>query len=96
MEQRIPAGEWTGIRYNYLSEEKPELLAAMQENGDLEAHLQEVEDYYGERLWDLVERQMEREGVDEELKARDPLGWVGRVNNIRASVKEQLIAEICR
>ena len=39
---------------------------------------------------------MEREGVDEELKARDPLGWVGQVNNIRAGVKEQLIAEICR
>ena len=65
-------------------------------NGDLEAHLEEVEEYYGERLWDLVERQMEREGVDEELKARDPLGWVGLVNNIRASVKEQLIAEICQ
>ena len=47
-------------------------------------------------IWDLVERQMEREGVDDELKARDPLGWVGRVNNIRAGVKEQLVAEICQ
>ena len=94
--EHIPGGEWTGIRYNYLAEEKPELLASMRENGDLEAHLQEVEDFYGTRLWDLVERQMEREGVDEELKTRDPLGWVGRVNNIRAGVKEQLIAEICQ
>ena len=96
MENTLPGGEWKGIRYQYLAEEKPELLAAMQENGELEAHLEEVEERYGERLWDLVERQMEREGVDEELKARDPLGWVGRVNNIRAGVKEQLIAEICR
>ena len=94
--ERIPGGEWTGIRYNYLLEEKPELLEEMRTSGDLEAHLQEVEDFYGERLWDLVERQMEREGVDEELKAQDPLGWVGRVNNIRAGVKEQLIAEICQ
>lgn len=94
--ERIPGGEWTGIRYNYLLEEKPKLLEKMRANGDLEAHLQEVEDFYGERLWDLVERQMEREGVDEELKAQDPFGWVGRVNNIRAGVKEQLIAEICR
>ncbi|MBO6291289.1 MAG: TnpV protein [Selenomonas sp.] len=94
--ERIPGGEWTGIRYNYLCEEKPELLMEMRANGNLETHLEEVEDFYSERLWDLVERQMEREGVDEELKAQDPLGWVGRVNNIRAGVKEQLIAEICR
>lgn len=94
--EHIPAGEWTGIRYNYLREERPELLAEMRANGNLEAHLEEVEDFYGERLWDLVEQQMERDGIDEELKARDPLGWVGLVNNIRASVKEQLIQEICR
>ena len=72
------------------------VVAEIQANGSLIKHLQEVEDYYGERLWDLVERQMEREGVDDELKARDPLDWGGRVNNIRAGVKEQLIAEICR
>jgi len=94
--EELPHGEWTDIRYNYLVEEKPELLAEMQANGSLIKHLQEVEDYYGERLWDFVERQMEREGVDDELKARDPLGWVGRVNNIRAGVKEQIIQEICQ
>ena len=92
----LPHGEWTDIRYNYLAEKKPELLAKLRESGELVAHLQEIEERYGERLWDLMEKQMEREGVDEALKARDPIEWVGRVNNIRAAVKEQLIAEICR
>ena len=92
----LPHGEWTDIRYNYLAEEKPELLAALRESGELVAHLQEIEERYGGKLWDLMEKQMEREGVDEALKARDPIEWVGRVNNIRVAVKEQLIHEICQ
>ena len=37
---------------------------------------------------------MEREGVDEALKVKNPLEWVGRVNNIRSRIKEILIAEL--
>lgn len=93
--EKLPHGEWTDIRLNYLREEQPELLAQLRESGELANHLQEIDDRYNDKLIEMLERQMEREGVDEEMKSKDPMAWVGRVNNIRAQVKEMLIAEIC-
>lgn len=54
-----------------------------------------IEDKYSNRFEELVERQMEREGIDEDLKAKNPLEWVGLVNNIRSQVREILTEEIC-
>ena len=58
-------------------------------------YLVAIEEHYSKKFDELVEKQMEREGVDEELKIRNPLEWIGLVNNIRSCVKEILIDEIC-
>ena len=36
----------------------------------------------------LVKQQAEKEGVTEQLKAQDQLGWVGAMNNIRNRIEE--------
>ena len=36
----------------------------------------------------LVKQMAEREGVTEQLKADNQMGWVGRMNNIRQSATE--------
>ena len=36
----------------------------------------------------LVEQMAEREGVTEQLKAENPMEWVGRMNNIRSRATE--------
>ena len=37
---------------------------------------------------------MALEGVDEELKARDQMEWVARMNNIKARTEELLFAAL--
>jgi hypothetical protein len=34
------------------------------------------------------------EGVDEKLKAKDQIAWVGRMNNIRQRAEETILAEL--
>ena len=34
------------------------------------------------------------EGVDEKLKAKDQMAWVGRMNNIRQRVEEMVLEEL--
>ncbi len=34
------------------------------------------------------------EGVDEELKAKDQMAWIGRMNNIRQRADEIILAEL--
>ena len=87
-------GMWADLRKNYLLEEKPEDYAQLVEEKMLIEYLSGIEDSYSDRFEEMVERQMEREGVDEALKVKNPMEWVGRVNNIRSRIKEILIAEL--
>jgi hypothetical protein len=88
-------GIWSDLRKNYLLEEKPDDYAELVEEKLLIEYLVGIEDCYSKKFDEMVEQQMEREGVNEELKVQNPLIWVGRVNNIRSRVKEILIAELC-
>ena len=88
-------GEWSELRKNYLLEEKPEDYGELEREQMLIEYLTGIEAAYGKRFDELVERQMEFEGVNEEMKIKDQLKWVGLVNNIRSQVREILTAELC-
>ena len=42
----------------------------------------------------LVRQMMDRQGITEELKARDQMVWVGAVNNIRNAAEEIVLKEL--
>ena len=42
----------------------------------------------------MLPRMMEAAGVTEELKARDPMRWVGLMNTLKAQVEEILYSEL--
>ena len=73
---------------------KPEEYAAKKEAGTLIPYLREVEETYDQKAWTLEDQMMERENVTEELKAKDPMEWLGQVNNIRSRVREILRTEM--
>lgn len=42
----------------------------------------------------MLPRMMEAAGVTEELKARDPMRWVGLMNMLKAQVEEIVLTEL--
>ena len=42
----------------------------------------------------MLPRMMETAGVTEEVKARDPMRWVGLMNTLKAQVEEVLFQEL--
>ena len=36
----------------------------------------------------IIQQMAEAQGIDEELKARDPMAWVGAMNNIKSAALE--------
>ena len=42
----------------------------------------------------MLPRMMEAAGVTEELKARDPMSWVGLMNTLKAQVEEIIQDEL--
>ena len=62
--------------------------------GRLTEHLNAVDDETQERMDILVRQMMEKQGVTEELKARDQMKWVRAVNNIRNVAEEIVLKEL--
>ena len=79
-------GEWAELRKNYLIEEKPEDYEEPAESNLLIEYFFGIEEIYSKKIEELVEVQMEREGINEEMKSKNPLEWGGRINNIRSQV----------
>lgn len=42
----------------------------------------------------MLPRMMETAGVTEELKARDPMRWVGLMNTLKVQVEETIFQEL--
>ena len=47
-----------------------------------------------ERMDAILPRMMEAAGVTEELKASDPMRWVGLMNTLKVQAEETVIIEI--
>lgn len=57
-------------------------------------HLLEIDRAVRERIDAMLPRMMEAAGVTEELKARDPIRWVGLMNTLKAQVEEVIQSEL--
>ena len=87
-------GVWGQRHYQYLKETKPTVVNVMRMNGNLKSYLREVDEQAEEMLFQLVKQMAKDEGVDEAMKRRDQLYWVGRMNNIRNRAEETVLREV--
>lgn len=62
--------------------------------GRLNAYLADINAQAEEWMILLTEQMAVREGVTEQLKAKDQMLWVQRMNNIRMRAEETVYAEI--
>ena len=63
-------------------------------NEKLYPHLLEIDRAARERMDAILPRMMEAAGVTEELKACDPMRWVGLMNTLKAQAEEVILAEL--
>ena len=63
-------------------------------NEKLYPHLLEIDRAARERMDAMLPRMMEAAGVTEELKACDPMRWVGLMYTLKAQAEEVILAEL--
>ena len=63
-------------------------------SGKLNSYLADIGEQAEDMFLRLVEQMAEREGVTEQLKAENQMGWVDRMNNIQACVREVVNKEL--
>ena len=89
-----PLGKYGRMREWYLREHRHLLYSTMLLGGRLDDHLHEIDAAAQKRMDQLMRKMTEREGITEELKARDPMRWVGEMNTIKAQAEETILEEL--
>lgn len=87
-------GKYGMMRRTYLKEHRPAIYSLYMLEDRLIEHLNAVDDEAQERMEVLVRQMMEKQGITEEVKARDQMAWVGAVNNIRNAAEEIVLDEL--
>ncbi len=89
-----PMGKYGRMRKAYLQEYRPVLWNHMILSETLYPYLREIDDTVYQRLEQIVPELMALNGVTEDLKAIDPMKWVGLMNNLKAQAEEMILNEL--
>ena len=94
LEDHRPLGKWGMMRMDYLKEHRPLQYELLLLSGKLHTHLADLDEQARERHNIIVKQMVLSEGITEQMKMRDQLGWVGRMNNIAARADEIIRTEL--
>ena len=87
-------GRFGRMRWRYLKEHRKAYYSILCMKLELNDHLREINRQAVEQIELITSQLAQAEGVNEQLKARDQLGWVQWMNSCRARAEEQVLREI--
>ncbi|NBJ95573.1 TnpV protein [Parablautia muri] len=93
-EENRTIGRYGRLHREYLKQEHPARYSSLILTGKLWTYLADLNEQAEERLDLIMEQMKAAEGVTEELKARNQLEWVGRMNNIRNRAEKIIKSEM--
>ena len=87
-EEEPTYGKYGIMRKQFLKEHRSARYQYLVLTGKLTEHLNQIDKEVREKVEMLVEQRAGQWGVTEELKMRDQMEWVRRMNNIKATAEE--------
>ena len=96
---KVPEGKYNIGKYGrlhsiFIKENRPCLYSMKMLNGTWLAYLEEIDTSAKEMVDKLIKDMAVKQGITEELKAKDQMAWVGAMNNIRHSAEEILYKDL--
>ena len=86
--EQCSIGIWGQRHLRYIKQYKRSFYTEMLISGKLNGYLADIDEQAENMFFRMVKQMAEKQGVTEQLKANNQMLWVGRMNNIRASVTE--------
>ena len=87
-------GKWADMHLAFMKEHQTHAYVEMLFADKLVSYLREFNEQAEERFQRIIEQMTQAEGVTEQLKAKDQLAWVQRMNEIAVRVKEAVLTEM--
>lgn len=89
-----PIGKYGRMRKRYLQEYRPVLFNCLLLSERLYPHLLELDEAAHRRMDTLMPQLMRAVGVNEQLKADDPMKWVGLMNELKTQAEKNIVSEL--
>ena len=89
-----PIGKYGRMHLDYIIKHRRGRYTSLLTECRLNEYLHEIDLQAHEMLDRTVSRLAHERGTDEDLKARDPLRWVGEMNNVKACAEEIVLREV--
>ncbi len=87
-------GKWADIHLAFMKEHQTHAYVEMLIADKLVSYLREFNDQAEERFQRIIEQMTQAEGVTEQLKAKDLLAWIQKMNEIAGRAKEAVLTEM--
>ena len=89
-----PIGKYGNLRLDFMKKHRRGTYTTLLTEGRLNEYLHEIDLQAREMLDDIIPCLAQERGIDETLKAHNPLQWAAVMNNIKASAEEIILQEV--
>ena len=89
-----PLGKYANLRLDFMKKYRRGTYTTLLTEGKLNEYLPTIDLQAHAMLDDIIPRLAEEHGIDEVLKAHNPLQWAAEMNNIKASAEEIVLQEM--
>ena len=87
-DEEKPIGLWGRRHLEYIKQERKAQYTELLTSGKLNSYLADINAQAEERIILLTEQMAAHEGVTEQLKAKDQMAWVQKMNSIQTRATE--------
>lgn len=95
-EEHRPIGRWGRMHRDYLKEYRPVVFNHLVLSGNLWTYLADINEQAQHRMEVLVKQMMTAEGVTEELKEKNQMEWIQKMNSIQNRIEENILYQLIR
>ena len=94
VQTNYPLGKYGNLRLDFMKKHRRGTYTTLLTEGRLNEYLHAIDIHAQELLDDIIPRLAQERGIDEDLKAHNPLLWTAEMNNTKASAEEIVLQEV--
>jgi len=87
-------GKWADLHLAFMKDHQTHAYVEMLFADKLVSYLREFNEQAEERYQRIIGQMTQAEGVTEQLKAKDQLAWIQRMNEIASRAEENVLTEM--
>jgi hypothetical protein len=91
---KTPLNKYGRMRLRYLQEHRPGLYTRLILSGKLYEDLLDIQKAAQKRMEIITEKMAKAKNINEAMKAKDQMAWVGAMNMIRLQAEEVVLREL--